>query len=200
LDLATWQGQTEAGMCDIVMSGAFLTTLRASRSLFATSYLDETLALVVLDADRARFTAWATVRAMPRLRLAVRNLPYYFDKAKELLPNATLEPFDGMQELISSPTHDFDAIFFPAERGSAWTLIYPQYTVVVPQPATIHVPLAYAIAKHDAQFRSFIDSWVELKKKDGTVEQLYDYWVLGRDAEPTKPRWSIIRDVLHWVQ
>jgi Na+/H+-dicarboxylate symporter/ABC-type amino acid transport substrate-binding protein len=200
LDLETWQGQVESGMCDIVMSGAFLTTLRASRTLFATSYLDETLAMVVLDSKRARFTEWEAIRAMPHLRVAVRNLPYYWEKARELLPDATLQPFVDFGELISSPTRDFDAILFPAERGSAWTLIYPEYTVVVPQPSTVRVPLAYAIAKHDQEFRSFIDSWVELKKKDGTVAQLYDYWVLGRDAEPAKPRWSIIRNVLHWVQ
>jgi len=200
LDLDTWQGQIESGMCDIVMSGAFLTTLRASRTLFGTSYLDETLAIVVLDSDRARFTQWDAIRAMPHLRVAVRDLPYYWEKARELLPDATLQPFGNFGDLISSGTHDFDAIVFPAERGSAWTLIYPEYTVVVPQPATIHVPLAYAIAKHDTEFQSFINSWVELKKKDGTVERLYDYWVLGRDVEPARPRWSIMRNVFHWVQ
>ena len=199
LDLETWQGQTESGMCDIVMSGVFLTTLRASRSLFATSYIDETLAVMVLDSERARFTEWSAIRAMRGLRVAVRDLNYYFEKTRELLPNATIQPFSGMNELISAPVHDFDAIVFPAERGSAWTLIYPQYTVVVPQPANQRVPLAYAIAKHDQEFRTFINSWVELKKKDGTVERLYDYWVLGRDAEPAKRRWSIVRDVLHWV-
>jgi ABC-type amino acid transport substrate-binding protein len=199
LDLLTWQGQVESGMCDIVMSGVFLTPLRASRTLFATSYLDETLAVMVLDSERARFTEWTAIRAIPHLRVAVRDLPYYFEKTRELLPDATISPFSDMQQLISSRSKEFDAIVFPAERGSAWTLIYPEYTVVVPQPANVRVPLAYAIAKHDQGFRSFIDSWVELKRKDGTVQSLYNYWVLGQDAEPSKRRWSIIRDVLHWV-
>jgi hypothetical protein len=28
---------------------------------------------------------------------------------------------------------------------------------------------------------------------------LYDYWILGKNAVPTPPRWSVIRNVLHWV-
>ena len=74
-----------------------------------------------------------------------------------------------------------------------------QYTVVVPQPSTVRLPLAYALARHDQAFASFIDSWVELKEKDGTIPSLYDYWILGRDAERATRRWSIIRNVLHWV-
>ncbi len=30
-------------------------------------------------------------------------------------------------------------------------------------------------------------------------KRLYDHWILGLDAEPRKPRWSILRNVLHWA-
>jgi hypothetical protein len=33
----------------------------------------------------------------------------------------------------------------------------------------------------------------------GTIDRGRDYWVLGRGAEATGPRWSIIRNVLGWV-
>ena len=46
--------------------------------------------------------------------------------------------------------------------------------------------------------RKFFDRH-ELKRRDNTIDGLYDYWILGRDAENQEPRWSIIRDVLHWV-
>jgi hypothetical protein len=29
---------------------------------------------------------------------------------------------------------------------------------------------------------------------------LYDYWILGKNAVPKPPRWSVIRNVLHWVE
>ena len=43
------------------------------------------------------------------------------------------------------------------------------------------------------------NTFIELKQKDGTIEALYDHWILGRDAGGTEPRWSIIRNVLNWI-
>jgi hypothetical protein len=153
----------------------------------------------VADSDRAKFTEWSAILAAPHVRVAVPDVPYYVDKIRELLPAASIRTFDNMKDLLSQPTADFDAIAFPAERGSAWTLIYPKYTVVVPQPSRVRLPLAYPLARHDHALASFLDSWVELKEKDGTVLSLYDYWILGRDAAPPARRWSVIRNVLHWV-
>jgi hypothetical protein len=39
-----------------------------------------------------------------------------------------------------------------------------------------------------------------LKKRDRTIDTLYDYWILGKNAVPKQPRWSVIRNVLHWVK
>jgi len=86
-----------------------------------------------------------------------------------------------------------------AERGSAWTLMYPQYSVVVPQSDRMTVPLAYPIARQDLRMGSFVNAWLSLKKGDGTLDSLFEYWVLGQNAEPSEPRWSVIRNVLHWV-
>ncbi len=36
--------------------------------------------------------------------------------------------------------------------------------------------------------------------KDKTIDRLYNYWILGIGAEEKGHRWSIIRDVLHWVE
>ena len=32
----------------------------------------------------------------------------------------------------------------------------------------------------------------------GVLARLHDRWLLGRDAEPHRPRWSVLRDVLGW--
>jgi hypothetical protein len=31
------------------------------------------------------------------------------------------------------------------------------------------------------------------------IQQLYAYWILGGGAEPKEPRWSVMRNVLGWV-
>ena len=106
---------------------------------------------------------------------------------------------DGIAALLEGKTLPYDAITLPAERGSAWTLLYPRFSVVVPDGATIKIPLAYPVARRDAAFAAFVDLFVDLQRKDGTLDALYAHWVLGRSSAAHHPRWSILRDVLHWV-
>ena len=199
IDRGNMMEQLGAGYCDIVMSGVAVTTLRAATLLFSNSYLDETFALVVPDYAREQFSRWNAIEARPATTIAVPNVPYYIDKLRERLPRARLKVIADLGAAFAQPDTTVDAIAVPAERGSAWTLLYPQFTVVVPEPGIVKVPLAYPIARHDDAFASFINTWIDLKRKDGTLETLYNYWVLGREATPRQPRWSIIRDVLHWV-
>jgi ABC-type amino acid transport substrate-binding protein len=200
IDRHAIEEQLAAGDCDVVMGGVLVTTTRAATMLFSASYMDETFALVVRDHDREQFSTWSAIQARPTTRIAVPDLPYYVDKVRERLPHAELRHIVDLRGLLDQPDPPVDAIVMSAERGSAWTLLYPQFTVVVPEPGFIKIPLAFPIAKHDAAFASFLNTWLDLKRKDGTIGTLYDYWVLGRDAVPPSPRWSVIRNVLHWVE
>lgn len=190
----------ERGDCDIVMSGTPVTTPRASRMLFSASYFDETLALIVPDDMRAAFATWDQIAARPTLRLGIPDLPYYQEKFQRRLPQAEIVRTNDLASFFAARDEPpFDAFGFPAERGSAWTLMYPHLSVVVPEPSLIKVPLAYPIARRDQGFAAFVNTWIELKRKDGTLDALYNYWILGRDAAPKQPRWSIMRNVLHWT-
>ena len=161
------------GYCDLVMSGFAVTTDRASRTMMSNSYLDETLAFIVPDESREQFATWADIRAARALKIAVPNLPYYIEKLKLLVPAATIEPVADFVEVMKSKPADIDAIALPAERGSAWTLIYPAFSVIVPEPGIVKIPLSYPIARHDQAFAAFINTWIDLKKKDGTLDSLY---------------------------
>ena len=44
-----------------------------------------------------------------------------------------------------------------------------------------------------------INTWIRLKRDDGTIRKLYRHWILGHTPKQQSQRWSIIRDVLHWV-
>ena len=191
--------QLAEGYCDILMSGVAVTTSRASRTVMSAPYLDETLAFVVPDASRERFASWAEIKAAGPLKIAVPNVPYYIDKLRRLVPQATMEPVDDFVAVLRDPRPDIDALALPAERGSAWTLIYPAFSVVVPEPGLVKIPLAYPIGRHDQAFAAFINTWIDLKKKDGTFDSLYQYWILGKSDTGRSKRWSVIRNVLHWV-
>jgi hypothetical protein len=73
------------------------------------------------------------------------------------------------------------------------------YTVAVAHPDVLALPVAYGMARSDREWTEFVNPWIDLKKKDRTIASLYDYWVLGESAADKEPRWSVIRNVLHWV-
>jgi ABC-type amino acid transport substrate-binding protein len=87
----------------------------------------------------------------------------------------------------------------PAESGSVMSLLYPKFTVVVPEPEIVKIPLAYPVARRDQYWAHFINTWIELKRRDGTIDALYGHWILGKQAGKRQPRWSIMRNVLHWA-
>ena len=94
----------------------------------------------------------------------------------------------------------YDALVTSAEVGSAWTLRYPRFAVVQALEERAEVPLVYAIPGRDPELRQFLNHWIELRNASGTLERLRRYWILGEGATPATPRWSVIRDVLGWVE
>ena len=188
-----------SGASDIVVGGLAVTTARAQRLQLSDTYLSETLGFVVRDHDRQQFASWDAIRRRGRLTIAVPAVPYYVDKLRRQVPEAQLVMVDRIAELFGPPAAAADAIALPAERGSVWTLKYPQYAVVVPSPAPLQIPLAFALPHDEAALFTFVNTWIDLKRRDGTLDALYKYWILGEDPVPPHPRWSIMRDVLRWT-
>ena len=104
-----------------------------------------------------------------------------------------------MSEVFTDRGWAFEALVLSAERGAFLSLLYPGFSVVVPTPGVITVPVAYAMPQHDDAWKSFVDTWLALHQRDGAMTALIDHWVFGRSLAPPARRWSIIRNVLRWV-
>ena len=65
-----------------------------------------------------------------------------------------------------------------------------------PEPDTVKIPLAYPVARRDQEWTQFVNTWIELKRRDGTIDALYGHWILGKHADKREPRWSVIRNLL----
>jgi ABC-type amino acid transport substrate-binding protein len=168
--------------------------------LFSEPYLDETLAFIVKDHLREEFSTWANIRDLGSMRVKAPNLPYYIDQLKRRAPELKLDLVESMSQIEAGMKQGaFDAIVLPAESGSVLTLLYPKFTVVVPEPDVVKIPLAYPLARRDQDWAHFINTWIELKRRGGTIQALYGHWILGKQENSRHPRWSILRNVLHWV-
>jgi len=188
----------DAGYVDIIMCGFPITIDRAEEVTFSASYMDETLAFVVKDYRREDFNSRARVKNLKKLRLGAPNVPYYIAKVREYLPQAEVVLLNSPREFFTRKNDDLDAFVYSAEAASAWSLIYPAYTVAIPRPDLLNVPLAYAMARGEHELADLVNIWIELKRKDQTISGLYDHWILGRNAVEQEPRWSVLRNVLHY--
>ena len=199
-DPGTILKQIDGTYCDLLMSGVVVTTNRTREIAFSSSYMDETLAFIVPDHRRKDFEEWDTIRNLKNVTIAVPEISTFVERLRSAVPNAELVTFRTAADIFANTgAKKPDAILLPAERGSVWTLIHPENCVVVPQPGLVKIPLAYVIVRRDEQLESLVNTWIELKKRDGTIAALYDYWILGRNAAPKQPRWSVIHNVLHWA-
>jgi ABC-type amino acid transport substrate-binding protein len=187
------------GVCDIAMSGVVLSPERAADVLFSMPYFDETLAFVVRDQLRDRFRTWEDIRQLGTVRVGVPDLPAFVRAVATRAPNLQIVRLRQTSEILTG-RDEVMAYVLPAERGSVLTLLQPAYSVIVPQPDTIKLPLAYPLAGGDERWASYVNTWLQLKRGDGSIDMLYRHWILGENAAPRPARWSVARNVLHWVK
>ena len=145
-DRAEMPNMLADGYCDLTMSGVVVTTLRAREMLFSESYLDETLALMEPDHRRDQFASWDAIRNRGAITILTPDQPYYIDKLRELAPRAVIRVQSLDKPILPITDPSVDAVFLPAERGSAWTLMFPEVSVVVPGPEPIRVPSRFRSA------------------------------------------------------
>jgi ABC-type amino acid transport substrate-binding protein len=191
--------QLAEGYCDLVMSGVVVTTDRARDMLFSDSYMDETLALVVPDHQRGQYETWDAIRDRGALTIAVPDVPYYVSKLRAMLPRATIQVHASTEVLFDRTAAPADALALPAERGSAWTLRYPAYSVVVPGPDPIRVPLAYPIGKRDGavgQLREHLDC----PEAQGRHARRCANTGFSEGAAPRSPAGRSAATSMHWVE
>ena len=154
--------QLNEGYCDIVMSGIVVTPERAEAVRLSAPYLEVTLAFVVQDYRRGEFSSREALQKLEAPKLAILDIPYFISFVRERLPKAQLVTLKSADEFFESKGKTLDGFIYTAEEGSAWSLLYPEYTVVVPPPP-IALPLTYAMARGDGELLDYVNALVELK-------------------------------------
>lgn len=195
-----WVEMLRFGRIDAVIS-AVPGTVRPGDVLFSTPLLESVMALAVEDGRREDFDTVDSMRRLGRIRLGIPPLPYQAQRQiAETFAGVDLEfvTVESPRDFFEGRRPEVDALIARAEVASAWTLLEPRYSVVVPRPRVVKIPVAIALRPGDRDLRDAVDEWLVAQKSHGTIERAYDYWILGRGAEPRRPRWSIKRDVLGW--
>jgi ABC-type amino acid transport substrate-binding protein len=154
---------------------------------------------MVMDHLRGRFATWESIRRLGAFRVGSVNLPYFMNEVRQRAPDLDIVTIPSdVDPVVAAPS--LEAFVMPAERGSVVTLLHPAYSIVVPDPDPVKVPLAYGLPPNDTDWAALVNAWIDLKRRDGTIDQLYRHWILGQTSEHHNKRWSVIRNVLHWTE
>ncbi len=192
---------------DIVMSDIFLSSRYAEDLELSKPYLNVSLALLTRQENKM-FDSFDitskldtfTISYLERKEIAKEFLSYF--------PKGGAYPVTQMNDffnhdgaiLVEKDSSKIDSIIFDAhltsaERAASTTVLKPEYKVVNPLPYHINIGLVFPVAR-DNVWRSYIDKWIDFRKKDGTFDKIYDQWILGNPYQKKEKKWSILENVI----
>jgi ABC-type amino acid transport substrate-binding protein len=178
---------------DIAIGGLIVNPERIAKANFSNPYMNMTTGVVVKDHRRKQFKSWRLIDKEPIIRLGVVG-ERRAENVKTDLPNTEITLLETYSGFFTDNPKGVDALVISAEAGSAWTILYPAYSVVVPKPH-LKANAAFAIPLASSDFEGFVNDWLQMKTTSGIIDKLYNKWILGMKVEQKKGRWSIGRDV-----
>ncbi|MHC4940384.1 MAG: cation:dicarboxylate symporter family transporter [Planctomycetota bacterium] len=198
-DVARMADQLDRDFFDVVMSGVEGSLKRAETMLVADPGFDLNAAFVCRDYRRAEFRTVAGIQRRTDLRVAALEYSLFAEALPEGLPNATIVPIGHQRDFFEGKV-EADLLVTSAEAGSAWSVLRPGFAVLAPEDLRVSVPVVYPVGGRDREFRGFLEGWAKLMHRTRRTDEIYDYWILGKGVERRGPRWSVVRDVLRWVE
>jgi ABC-type amino acid transport substrate-binding protein len=184
---------------DLAISGLQLSPERLLKLTFTDPVLELNMAVVVKGHRREEFDTPEKVRKAGRLVIATVGDYPVMEKARKNYPNMEFVHIDSDREFFTGKNR-YDGLLISLEAGMAWTVLYPDYKAVFFRTNINRFPVAYAVARNNLQLLAYLNNWLSVQKSAGTIQTLYDKWILGKGVQKPAPRWSVIKDVLHWVK
>jgi len=189
-------------VCDVYTRSLSVSWQKTTEFSLTSAVYISSVGLIVRDHDRNKFLNWDDItRSQESFTLAAEDNFSNISALSSALPEATIVPIRTRHEqakMFENNLDGVDAIFDLSEEGAAVTLLYPAFTLVVPKPV-IRSPVVYAVAYKNEELLLAINAWLLNEKSYGTIDALYNHWLLGGAMKRDKlPRWSILQDVLKW--
>jgi Na+/H+-dicarboxylate symporter/ABC-type amino acid transport substrate-binding protein len=184
---------------DVAISALQLSPERLVSLTFTDPVLELTMALVIKGYRREEFSTPEKIHRAGRLVIATVGDYPAMDRIRKNYSNVEFVRIDSDRQFFAAKDR-FDGLLISLEAGMAWTVLHPEYKAVFFKTNINKFPVAFAVAHNNLELQTFLNSWLTVQKSAGTVQALFDKWILGKGAEKHSPRWSVVKDVLHWVK
>jgi ABC-type amino acid transport substrate-binding protein len=188
-----------SNLYDIAMSAVSINEERLKNIYFTRPYIDAKIVFVMQDSKRKKFTSQEAINAAPKTKIAVLKDSAYEAFAHDLFPNNEIVPIESFDSFAEK--QQADLLLWEEQEAISWALHHPHFQVVFPKKPIGTDSLGYAMKANNPRLLNYMNQWLKLIENDGFTEKVYNLWILGetKSMSPHEPRWSIIRDVLHWV-
>ncbi|MEW6993874.1 cation:dicarboxylase symporter family transporter [Colwelliaceae bacterium MEBiC 14330] len=153
-------------------------------------YSEQSIAFLVKESRRKEFSDWKKIVNRKDLIIGIPEIFYSENVVKRYFSHITAWEISTPRLFFKEKYQHIDGMLFGAATASAWTLIHPEYTVIVPKPARPALSMAFAINTNDSAFEIFMRNWILMKQKNNDIDHLFHYWIAGKEPQvirsPTK--------------
>ncbi|MCG8537380.1 MAG: cation:dicarboxylase symporter family transporter [Pseudomonadales bacterium] len=189
----------QQGLFDVAMSGIAMDAEQMFQVGYSTPVMELNHALVMKDYLASEIKTADQLKELEQFVVAHVEHDSAVKTIKDRFNRVEFESINTYLEFFNQDGEQWDALIVSAQAGSTWTLLYPEYGVVVLNRHS-KFPVSYVVAKDNLGFLRYINNWLQMRKVTGHYDRAYDYWILGKGATEKTARWSVIKDVLEWVE
>ncbi|MCY4044733.1 MAG: cation:dicarboxylase symporter family transporter [Cellvibrionales bacterium] len=176
---AQTQALLRSGYLDMA-SGIPLISENLTHFSLSIPYTYEKMAFIVKDKHRHDYKDLAQVANKENLVIGIPGSLFYKEAIDSAFPNANIEILPTPRKFFVEK-HNIDAMVFGAAGASAWTLVYPEYSVVTPKQELSKIPISFAIPPSDHKFELFLRNWITLNTNNGNIDKIFRYWIEGKN-------------------
>ncbi|MEW6144547.1 MAG: cation:dicarboxylase symporter family transporter [Thermodesulfobacteriota bacterium] len=197
----TWEGLADdlkAGRFDIAVSGIYITDDRIKDLEVSHPYFESPVVMIAPSEKAGDYVSREKMSRIKDLRIGVFNDTVLAGFVRETFPEAQVVYVTSLEDMLSF--NGFDALIWTEEQALILASLRPGISVVLTKD--LHSPLlfAYMMPPGSDEMLRYINYWLELRGSDGFTERMKEYWFQGKTGAAPEPRWSVIRNVLGWVE
>jgi ABC-type amino acid transport substrate-binding protein len=173
---------------DLAVGGIQDNPLRASRHQMSNGYLTVHLALVVADRNVAlvqnlhnhpptRPLRIAVSDAQLMNRLLQEQLAEHLGTPRQPAPLVLVPISDKQQFFAKGSFEQMDGLLTTAEGGAAWSVLYPQTSLITPFRNELSGQMVVLVAGDDAPLLHYLNTWLAHTRSDGSLKALERHWI-----------------------
>jgi proton glutamate symport protein len=143
-------------------------------------YSQQSLAFIVKDKRRVEFKLWSNIIANEDLIIGIPETFFYQTAVERNFIHNKAWKISTPRLFFKEKYQHIDGMLFGAAAASAWTLLHPEYTVIVPKPLLAPISMAFPINHNDQAFELFMRNWINMKQQSNVINKLFDYWISNK--------------------